>query len=230
MAVPDSGSARPAAIALLSGGLDSVVATALWAAAGGRVAGCLTFDYGQRAAAPEAAAAARFCAARQLPWQAIALPWLADAARSAGSALVATDRALPAGTAAAPGDERSAAAVWVPARNCVFVAIAAAIAEARGANVVLAGFNREEAATFPDNSAAFVAAASALLGLGTRTAVRVESPTLGLDKVGIVAAARRLGLSPADTWSCYRGDPAPCGRCESCLRSARAWAAAPAAN
>lgn len=213
------------AIALLSGGLDSVVATALWLGGGGRVAACLWFDYGQRAAGREREAAARFCAARSLPLVAIDLPWLTGLARGSGSALVGADRELPAGTIDAPGDAASAAAVWVPARNAVFAAIAAAHAEALGATAILAGFNREEAATFPDNSPEFVAAADRLLRCGTRTGVRVAAPCLDLDKAQIVAAARRLGLGPEDVWSCYRGDDRPCGECESCLRSRRAWAA-----
>lgn len=222
---PRAGKAAPRAVALLSGGLDSVVATAMWCDDGGSIASCLSFDYGQRAAARECEFAERFARARGLPWRRIELPWLAAFASEAGSALVASDRELPSGTLAEPGSERSAAAVWVPARNAVFLAIAASAAEAAMAECVLAGFNREEAATFADNSAAFVAAADAYLAYGTRTGVRVVSPTLGLDKPAIVAAARRLGLGPKDVWSCYRGDAAPCGRCESCLRSARAWAA-----
>src|SRR5262249_18046557 len=141
-----------------------------------------------------------------------------------GCALVDAGGELPAGTREQPGDERSAAAVWVPARNAVFVAIAAAHAEALGAGCVLAGFNREEAATFADNSPAFVDAATQLLATGTRTAVAVVAPTLAMDKLEIAAAARRLGLTAADTWSCYRGGPSPCGVCESCRRSERAWA------
>jgi 7-cyano-7-deazaguanine synthase len=226
--------AHARAVALLSGGLDSVVATALWLDGGGQVARCLTFDYGQRASARELDAAARFCRARGLAWQLVALPWLADLARRAGSALARAGHGgsapselpePPDGTAEHPGDAASAAAVWVPARNTVFVAIGAAFAEVDGAAAVIAGFNREEAATFPDNSAAFTAAATALLQHGTRAAVRVASPTQDLDKRGIVAAARRLGLGPGDVWSCYRGEPRPCGRCESCRRSERAWAA-----
>ena len=62
--------------------------------------------------------------------------------------------------------------------------------------------------------------------LADRTAVVVESPTLDLDKPAIAAAALRLGLGPADFWSCYRDGDAPCGRCESCLRSQLAFARA----
>ncbi len=223
-AIGPDGVRRAAAVALLSGGLDSVVAVASWLASGGEIACCLTFDYGQRARERERAAAERFAAARGIPWRGVALPWLAELARNSGSALVATECALPPGTEQEPGDAVSAAAVWVPARNSVFLAIGAAFAEAAGADVVIAGFNREEAATFPDNSAAFVAAASGFFAAGTRNGVRVVSPTQDLDKVGIVAAARRLGLRPDDVWSCYRGEKVPCGGCESCRRSARAWA------
>ena len=113
----------------------------------------------------------------------------------------------------------SAAAVWVPARNVVLVAVAAALAEALGADAVVPGFNREEAATFADNSAAFATACEAVLRLGTRSGVRVVAPTLAMDKDAIVATARTLGFSAADFWSCYEGGPSPCGRCESCLRS-----------
>ena len=84
---------------------------------------------------------------------------------------------------------------------------------------MVAGFNREEAATFPDNSAAFLDAATHLLALGTRTGVRCISPTLAWDKARIVVEARRLGFGPDDFWSCYDGGDKPCGRCESCVRS-----------
>lgn len=216
--------ANRSAIALLSGGLDSVVAAGLWLDAGGSIPLCLVFDYGQRAAAREAEASARFAKRHGLRWERVALPWLAAVSQQAGSALVDAAATLPQGTTAAPGDESSARAVWVPARNCVFLSIAAAYAEALDADAVLAGFNREEAATFPDNSEAFVRVAGQLLGLGTKRGVQVEAPVQGLDKAGIVAAARRLGIGRADLWSCYRGDAEPCGRCESCLRSERAWA------
>jgi 7-cyano-7-deazaguanine synthase len=211
------------AIALLSGGLDSGVALGLWLRQGGVAHRCLFCDYGQLAAAREAAASEALASRWRLPWQRVDLPWLAGFARASGSALVDDRRELPLGTLVHPGDDRSAAAVWVPARNAVLVAIAAACAEANGAGVVITGFNREEAATFADNSAEFVAAADRFLALGTLTKVRVASPTLQFDKRQIVGAARSLGLAAADFWSCYRGAAVPCGSCESCLRSQRAW-------
>lgn len=208
-----------AGVALLSGGLDSGVAAALFAAQGGRIALALFADYGQRAAEREAVASAALAARLQAPWRRLPLPWLGELAAAAGSRLMPGTGDLPQGTAAVPGDAESARAVWVPARNAVLVAAAAAHAEALGADVVIAGYNREEAATFPDNSAAFLTAGEAFLAHGTRTGVRLLSPTLDLDKVAIVQAARELGYGPADFWSCYDGGEQPCGRCESCRRS-----------
>jgi 7-cyano-7-deazaguanine synthase len=232
----------PTAIALLSGGLDSGTGLAMWLAREDHaVELCVTFDYGQRSAAAEHRHAARLAGRFGLPSQRLELPWLRDAARRAGSALVPGGVGqggditgggdLPsAGTADAPGDAASAAAVWVPARNLVFLAIAASLAEAAGAGFVLAGFNREEAETFPDNSAPFVAAVDEALRFGTRSRVRICSPTIEMEKVGIVAEARRQGMTESDFWSCYRSGPEPCGTCESCVRSRRAWTAGDGEN
>ncbi len=213
------------AIALLSGGLDSAVALALWLEGGKGIHLGLTFDYGQRAAAQEARAAKALADRHALPWEQIHLPFLEKAA--AASALVDPHRPLPEGTPEQPWDHASADAVWVPARNLVFLSIAAALAEAAGVGVLLTGFNSEEAMTFPDNSADFLKAMNRTLALAAQTAVRVESPTLDMNKPEIANAARRLGFGPRDFWSCYGAGPEPCARCESCLRSARAWKGAP---
>lgn len=207
------------AVVLLSGGLDSAVAAAVHRREHGPLLGAVFCDYGQRARLREAAAAGALCRRWDVPLHHVALPWLAALARTSGSRLVSGAGALPCSTPEAPGDAVSASAVWIPARNAVFVSIAGAHAEALGADVVVAGFNREEAATFPDNSAEFVAAGARFLAFGTRTGVRVASPTIAWDKERIVAEARSLGLTAADVWSCYEGGERPCGRCESCVRS-----------
>ena len=72
--------------------------------------------------------------------------------------------------------------MWVPNRNGVFIAIAAAFAESLGADLVVTGFNAEEAATFPDNSAAFAAAATESLRFSTANGVRGEELYAGTDE------------------------------------------------
>lgn len=195
------------AMVLLSGGLDSAVALALTRDA----TLALNFDYGQRAARAEFRAARALARWKRIPVRRIALPWLR------GGALTDRARALPRGPS-----RTSAAAVWVPNRNGVFIAVAAALAEAAGVRRVVAGFNREEAATFPDNSAAFVRAANAALEYSTAGRVRVVAPTARWDKRRIMREARRLGVPIDVLWPCYRGGRRICGRCESCVRFERA--------
>lgn len=212
-----------AALALLSGGLDSTVAAALHRAAGGEVALGLFVDYGQRAAGPEREAA--LAVGRALGFEVVCTeqPLLAEIT---ATALVDRSAEMPA-----PDPERldegaaaSADLVWVPNRNGLLVNLAAALAEARGLDTVIVGFNAEEAATFPDNGPRFLASLNAALEDSTRGAVRVAAPTLELTKAELLARGREVGAPVELSWSCYEGGPEPCGRCESCLRRRRAEA------
>jgi len=211
-------------VTLLSGGLDSVVATTV-AVQQHTVALAITGDYGQRAAQAEIAAAHAVCDALGLEHRVVGLPWLGDITRTA---LVDTEQNLPKLAASELDAEdkttASAAAVWVPNRNGVLINVAAAHAESLGCDVVVCGFNAEEGATFPDNTGEFAAAATTALSFSTLSQVRVWSPTQDLTKREIVALGRKLGAPLEHVWSCYGPGPKACGECESCLRLARAMA------
>ena len=201
-------------VAILSGGLDSTVSLAA-ATRKMEVVLALTFDYGQRAAKRERAASARIAKHYGIPHRVIAIAWLAEIT---GSALVNRKARIPRNEMS----ERSAKAVWVPNRNGIFIEIAAAHAESLGANRLITGFNKEEAATFPDNSAAYVGAINRALSYSTANGVKVVSYTGALDKKKIVALGRRLDAPLQHIWPCYEGGRTWCGECESCLRSLRA--------
>jgi 7-cyano-7-deazaguanine synthase len=202
------------AVAILSGGLDSTVSLAV-ATRKMEVALALTFDYGQRAAARERQASARIAKHYRIPHTVIEIPWLAGLTRTA---LVNRKARLPRHEMSV----RSAKAVWVPNRNGCFIEIAAAHAESRGARRLITGFNREEAATFPDNSKAYVGAVNRALAFSTANGVEVVSYTIDLDKKAIVRLGRKLRAPLKHVWPCYEGGRAWCGSCESCLRSLRA--------
>jgi 7-cyano-7-deazaguanine synthase len=202
------------AVAVLSGGLDSTVSLAA-AARKLDVVLALTFDYGQRAAKRERSASAAIARRYRIPHRVIGIPWLAAITKTA---LVNRGARLPKNEMSA----RSAKAVWVPNRNGVFLEIAAAHAESLGAKRIVTGFNREEAATFPDNSEAYVTALNRALSFSTANGVKAVSFTGDLDKRGIVRLGRRLGAPIDLVWPCYEGGRRWCGRCESCLRSLRA--------
>ncbi len=210
-------------VVCLSAGLDSSVNLAAACRRPGGVRLALTFDYGQRAAKREAEYSRRLARRYGVPWKLVRLPWLGEVT---GTALVCRRRRMPRFTTGQLSDRRrtlrSAAAVWVPNRNGVFLNVAAAFAESLKCPQVVIGFNREEAATFPDNSAAFGRAATGAFRFSTANRVRVVSYTARLDKRQIVRMARRLGLPLDLVWPCYEGGKAPCGACESCLRLRRA--------
>lgn len=214
-------------IVLLSGGLDSTVSLAQ-AKRESKVELCLTMDYGQRAAPREIKAAKEICIYYNIAHQVIELPFLKQITHTA---LVNRKAKIPE-----PARENldeldvtrvTAAAVWVPNRNGLFINIAACFAESLGCTLIVAGFNREEATIFPDNSEDFVYAINhALSFIPTPRKVRVVSYTQRLDKVEIVYLGQRLEIPWNLLWSCYYGGESSCGQCESCIRFQRACQAA----
>jgi 7-cyano-7-deazaguanine synthase len=210
------------AVVLLSGGLDSALNLAI-AAADQRAKLAVTCTYGQRAEAQELRAAEQLASYYRVPWQRVDLSWLGQAHPNA---LTRKQQGMPdLATKDLDNLEKgkvSAKAVWVANRNGVFLNVAAVYAEALGASSVLVGFNREEAATFPDNSAAYVHAANQAFAFSTSNSVRVESYSLNWDKREIMAKAREIKLPIEMLWSCYESGPEPCGVCESCRRFQRA--------
>ena len=222
------GNARPRAVVLASGGLDSQVSMGL-AARRFELVEAITFDYGQQAVRQEIAAASRFCAHYGCPHRVISLAFLGDVLVSALTA--ADPQVIPLLTSRdLESDARcqeTAKAVWVPNRNGLFLNIAAAIAEKAGADWIICGFNREEAATFPDNSQEFMDIANLFFHFSTANSLRVWSGTIGSDKTDIVRQAQTAEIPLGYFWSCYRGDgDVMCGRCESCQRARRALQAA----
>lgn len=220
--------ARIRSVVLLSGGLDSAANLALCSHFDAPVL-ALTADYGQQAAPREIAAARGLAAHYQVPHKVLDLRWLGALG---GSALTDTALGLPELKRTELDDPEvtrgSAKAVWVPNRNGVLINAAAAHAETLGAERVVVGFNREEAATFPDNSTAFLRCITESLAYSSSNRVQAHCYTDTLDKREIVAELkRRVPGFPFDAvWSCYRGGEKPCGKCESCGRLRRALEAA----
>jgi 7-cyano-7-deazaguanine synthase len=222
-------SAKPKALLTLSGGLDSTVAAYI-AAAEYDVVAALTFDYGQKARRRELASGYAIARRLDVPHRVVELPFFRSLAQGA---LLDQSAAIPAPAAGdlddAAGAARSTArAVWVPNRNGIFIAVAAGWAEHVGATAVVVGFNAEEARTFADNSREFVERQNEALRFSTANGVRVYAPTVDWTKKDIMrhACARDLPLELC--WPCYAGDDTWCRRCESCVRFARALAAADA--
>ena len=205
------------AVVLLSGGLDSMVTAAL-AREQGFALNALTVDYGQRHRIEIAAAqriAERLGAVRH-----VVLPL--DLRAFGGSALTA-DIAVPKG-----GLEPGIPVTYVPARNLLFLSLTLAWAEALGARDIFIGVNALDYSGYPDCRPEFIAGFAALADLATKAGSQgmgfnIHAPLQHLGKAEIAREARRLGLEPGWSWSCYDplADGRACGLCDSCrLRKA----------
>ena len=205
------------AVALLSGGMDSVVAAAAVQADGYEVH-ALAIEYGQRQHA-ELAAAERVAEALGL---AGCSRVRVDLGQFGGSALT-TDRPVPKDRKEIGADIPP---TYVPARNTVFLSVALAAAEALDADAVAIGVNAVDYSGYPDCRPAFLEAFEAVARAGTKRGVegdpiRVLAPLLRLTKAEIVTRGLELGVPFGETLSCY--DPVErdgrwlhCGRCDAC--------------
>jgi 7-cyano-7-deazaguanine synthase len=210
------------AVVLFSGGIDSTTAL-YWARKHFEPLRALTVDYGQTHRI-EVAMAKKIASRLGVVHDIAALP-LQDLLRSA---LLADGRAIPESLEAARR-EPGAPSTYVPFRNGIFLALAAAYGESRSCRNLVTGFNAVDSPDYPDTSVAFSKKMAAAINQGT-TAVqggekfRVHTPLIALSKEEIITLGFDLGADYAYSISCYRGAELPCGRCPSCDIRARAFA------
>jgi len=220
-------SKRPAAVILLSGGLDSAT-TLFIARARGFRCHALLVDYGQRHRR-ELLAARRVARAAGCQAQVVRLrlPW-------GGSALTDRRVAVPLGRSLARM-ARGIPPTYVPARNTLFLSLALGYAETLGATHLFIGANAVDFSGYPDCRPAFYRAFAQAARRGTKAGVegrpiRIETPLIRWTKAQTIRRGLRLGVPYALTWSCYLGGRRPCGRCDSCRLRAKGFAEAGAAD
>jgi 7-cyano-7-deazaguanine synthase len=219
------------AVVLLSGGLDSATAAA-WAVSRGLALSALSVDYGQRHRVELDAArdvARALCIADHVVVK-------VDLAAFGGSALVDASIAVPHGRSDAEIGH-GIPATYVPARNTVFLSLALAMAETRGADAIVLGINAVDYSGYPDCRPEYLAAFARMAGLATKAGVEgraceVLAPLVDLSKEAIIRLGLSLGLDYGLTTSCYDPLPngRPCGTCDSCRIRAAGFAAANAAD
>jgi 7-cyano-7-deazaguanine synthase len=215
------------AVVLLSGGLDSATAAA-WAIREGFQVTALSIAYGQRHAVELAAAHAVADSLGITDHVELAV----DLAAFGGSALVDKAVAVPKDRS----DDQIADGIpvtYVPARNTVFLSLALALAESRGADAIVLGVNAIDYSGYPDCRPEFLAAFETLARLATKVGVeghapKILAPLVLLSKAEIIQLGESLGVDYGLTTSCYDPlpDGAPCGKCDSCHLRAAGFAAA----
>ncbi len=203
------------AVVLLSGGLDSATALAWAIKEKGWDCSTLAFDYGQRHRIELQASdrIAAFYGIEDHRVIRVSLPVIG------GSALT-SDLEVPKDEA----ESDIIPITYVPARNLVFLSLAAGLAETVGAEKIVIGANVVDYSGYPDCREDFLNAFTQTALLGTKSGaeggeLEVVAPLIHLDKSEIIAMGLKLGVDYALTRSCYDPDECgmPCGHCDSCL-------------
>jgi 7-cyano-7-deazaguanine synthase len=125
---------------------------------------------------------------------------------------------------------------FVPGRNLIFLAFAAALAYRRGLKHIVTGVCETDYSGYPDCRDDTIKAMQVALNLGLERRFVLETPLMWIDKAQTFAMARDLGgqafldLVVADTHSCYAGDRTHvhdwgrgCGTCPACQLRADGW-------
>jgi len=203
-------------VVLLSGGLDSTV-TLAYALSRGHEVVPLSFRYGQRHS-KELKAAKRVVRHYRLRRHIVVD---LDLSAFETSALTSRKVKVP--------EKRSVEEIggdipvtYVPARNIIFLSVAAGVAETLGADRIFIGANALDYSGYPDCRPEFFDAFEKVLQVGTKSGVegkpiKIEHPILGMTKAEIVQLGKELAAPLHLTWSCYQGGERACGRCDSCL-------------
>jgi len=212
-------SSSKAAVAIVSGGMDSVTLAHLLTSEGYDLH-LLSFDYGQRhrKELEFAALCAGTLGARHDVVDLSSLTTLLK-----GSALTDGGVAVPDGHYA----QENMKVTVVPNRNAMMLAIAYAVAVAEGAELVGAGIHAGDHAIYPDCRPAFAEAFEAMQCLAVEgfgnPDLRLYTPFVSITKANIVTIGHRLGVDYARTWSCDKGGEAHCGTCGTCVERKEAF-------
>jgi len=201
------------AVILLSGGLDSATALA-WALKQDWVCTTLSFNYGQRHDV-ELQASVNIAKHYGIADHRVIDVSLGVIGGSALTSSLDVPKDLP--------ESSDIPVTYVPARNLVFLSLAAGLAETVGAMKIVIGANIVDYSGYPDCRSEFLTAFEAVANLGTKVGsegqrFEVVAPLITLDKSEIIALGLSLGVDYSLTRSCYDPDKDgnPCGHCDSC--------------
>ena len=208
-------------IVLFSGGLDSTTAI-YWALERYEKVFALTFDYGQRNRI-ELDMAGKVAQKLSVPQKILRV----NLKQIGGSSLTDTKLSLPQYERMEEIEE-GLPSTYVPFRNGIFLALAAAWAEVAGINEIICGFNVIDSPNYPDTRKQFVQAMQEAINLGTKASlspekIKIIAPFLKMKKSDIIKEGLSLNVDYSFAISCYCGEEIPCQKCSSCVLRQKAW-------
>lgn len=206
-------------VAIVSGGMDSVTLLHHLVKREGRNPAVITFVYGQKhdkeVALAQAQARLLGCGQHLVLDLGLLRPLFAH------SALVDRGTAVP-DILDVMGDPQPA--TYVPNRNMIFLALAAAYAETNGVSDIFYGAQRHDIYGYWDTTPQFLASLNEVYSLNRKTPIQIQAPFVQFSKADILRLGLEMDVDYAQTWSCYEGKEAACGRCPTCAERLQAFA------
>ncbi|RLC80194.1 MAG: 7-cyano-7-deazaguanine synthase [Chloroflexi bacterium] len=205
-------------IALLSGGMDSGVATALAIKVFGKIDYSIAIDYGQSHKA-EIETSRQLALHYKIPWRMLHIPI------PKGGLAMAHPKDI---VREAPTNRISP--TYVPQRNLLLISIAASYLEylltkEDEEGIIVIGVHRTDWSPhhpiYPDCSYSFISALQTAINIGSRFVyegngiIKIFAPFVNKTKADIVQTGMELHFPFDKTVTCYRGNP-PCINCPSC--------------
>lgn len=209
---------RERAVAIVSGGMDSVTLAYLLDSEGYELY-LISVDYGQ--CHKKEISYAERCAERLGATFDIAE--ISQVGRLLSGSALTDDVEVPHGHYAA----ENMAVTVVPNRNAIMLSIAYGVAVAREARIVATAVHAGDHYVYPDCRPRFVEAFDAMErraveGFG-HPKLRLHAPFANKTKARIVEVGISLGVPYGDTWSCYEGGEVHCGGCGTCVERREAF-------
>lgn len=214
------------ALVLFSGGQDSTICLA-WALSRFDHVETVGFDYGQRHAIElvQRPLILRKLRTDFLDWsprlgqdQVLSL----DVFKEIGGSALTENMAIEIGQSGLP-------TTFVPGRNLIFLAAAAALGYRRGIVNLVGGMCQTDYSGYPDCRDETIQAMGQALSLGLGRSINIHTPLMWIDKAATWRLAENLGgkalvdLIVEDTVTCYEGDREHrhdwgfgCGICPAC--------------
>ena len=117
---------------------------------------------------------------------------------------------------------------YVPGRNIIFLSFALSYAEAINAEAIFIGAHAQDYSGYPDCRPEFFRAFIKVSHQGTKIGIqgkpiKIIAPLLRKNKSQIIKLGEKLNVPFGLTWSCYKGNKKPCGKCDSCYYRAKGF-------
>jgi len=204
------------AVIALSGGMDSITSF-YWALDQGYELKAVSFFYGQNHS-KELDMAKWNCEQMNVEHEIIDISFLGKITSNVSSLTSGSDN-IPEGMY----DADNMKSTVVPFRNGIILAVLAAYAEANECQAIICGVHAGDHAIYPDCRATFIDAMNKAIGFGTYENIEILTPFLDDDKTDICYTGLSLNVPYEKTWTCYKGQEAPCGKCGSCVERIEAF-------